>query len=160
MTVRFGVLMAAALALAACEDKPAPVRDVKSLEGDLDEPLPDAIPYSDAIGQPPALVLPPFNLPSYAPVREGARVELSQSRAPSGEPGGVVTFITPETPAAIADFYKPRLEQEFGAVSDATAGRVRLLSARRNDVHEFVEISILPASEGGARDTIAYVLPM
>ncbi|MBL8548603.1 MAG: hypothetical protein JNJ73_01355 [Hyphomonadaceae bacterium] len=149
-----GIFIAAMLAClaAACGETavkytpPAPVEE---------EELPDAIPPSDDDGVPQAPLSAPFNLPAYAPLRPGAAIEISQATAPSGEPGGLVTFSTDQAPRAVGDFYKGRLQREFGAVSDAANGPIRQLAAARGA--ERVDISIMPA-EGGARVTIAYVL--
>jgi hypothetical protein len=149
--------LAAAIVLSACEDRPA---KVSAPPPNLDEPiLPDAIPPTDAVGLPPAVIFAPFNLPAYAPVRPGATIEAAQAAAPSGGAGGLVTFTARASPAEVAEFYRRRLQAEFGAVSDAENARVRLISAARSGTRERVDITIAPAAEGGSRVTIAYVLP-
>ena len=113
---------------------------------------------SDADGQPAPVITAPYNLPAYTPVRDNATIEVAQASTPDGEPGGFVTFTTPDAPRALGDFYKTRLSREFGAVTDAANGPARLLSATR-DANERVEVSVSPAAEGGARVTISYFLP-
>jgi hypothetical protein len=161
MRLRFirvwSAVIVAAVALAACEDRPAKLRT--PAPEDEEAVLPDAIPYSDAVGQPRAIILAPYNLPAYAPVMPGAMIEAAQSAAPSGGPGGLVTFTTRGAPGATAEFYRGRLRAEFGVVSDAESARVRLLTAARQGTEERIEISIAPAAESGSRVTIAYVLP-
>jgi hypothetical protein len=153
-----GLLLA--MALAACGEGPAPKAPAPPPAAAAENPLlPDAIPYSDAVGQPAAIILPPYNLPLYAPVRPGATIESAQSAAPSGGAGGLVSFRTPAGATEIAHFYRGQLEREFGSVSDAESAGVRLLTAARAGSVERVDISVAPAAEGGSRVTISYVLP-
>jgi hypothetical protein len=148
------------MALAACGDKPADVAKENAPaapEEIVHTTLPDAVPSTDAVGQPAAVILPPFNLPHYVAVRPGATVEVAQAAAPGGGAGGLVTFRTPTTPNVIAEYYRGQLEREFGAVSDADTAGVRLIAAERGA--ERVEVSVAAAAEGGARVTITYSLP-
>ena len=104
---------------------------------------------------------PPPNLPAYAPLYPGARVESSMSGTSSDQDGarqgGMVAFRTADPPERVANFYRARLAgANLANRSDANMnGTLMLAGTDPADADRGVQVSIAP-DDGGSFVTLVF----
>jgi hypothetical protein len=107
----------------------------------------------------------PTNMPDFAPVYPGGKIENvmqgTSSDASGGQRGGMVSFATDAAPDTVAAFYR----EKFGAsnLTDRNDlnmnGTLMLTAAAPGDSDRGAQVSIVPAADGsGSQVTLIYNL--
>lgn len=104
----------------------------------------------------------PTNLPEFAPLYPGARIEsVLEGNGSTNQNGGMVAFRTDDAPDKVAAFYKARLDASgLAERSSANLGGSMILAANApEDVDRGVQISIAPITDApGSYVTVTYHL--
>lgn len=105
----------------------------------------------------------PRNMPDYAPIYPGARIENVMEGTSSGEggadSGGMVTFLTDADMETVARFYRERLDASgLTERSDVSMGSAMMLSATSaENSSNAVQVTLSPNDEGnGTRVSVTY----
>lgn len=104
----------------------------------------------------------PTNMPDFAPLYPGARIESALEGSGSvGESGGMVAFRTDSATAQVAAFYRARLDDSGLADRNEVNlnGTLFLTGNARDDADRGVQVSIAPTADGpGSYVTVTYNL--
>ncbi len=107
----------------------------------------------------------PTNMPDFAPVYPGGKIENvmqgTSSDASGGQRGGMVSFSTDAAPATVATFYRGKIEaSDLANRNEANLnGTLMLTGASADDSERGVQVSIAPAADGpGSQVTLIYNL--
>lgn len=107
-------------------------------------------------------IAPPTNLPNFAPLYPGARIEsVLEGNGSAGERGAMVAFQTGDPPDRVAAFYRTRLDASgLSERSDVNMnGSVILAAGSKGDIDRGVQITITPATDApGSYVTLTYNL--
>lgn len=105
----------------------------------------------------------PKNLPAYAPLYPGAKVDSSVVTDASTGSGGIVSFTVGAPPAAVIDFYKKaaaksQLTSSLGVPAEANGSQVLLLS--QPGTKRSLSVSVEPAEgQAGTKVGLSYGAP-
>ncbi|MBN8552047.1 MAG: hypothetical protein J0L52_04010 [Caulobacterales bacterium] len=105
----------------------------------------------------------PRNMPAYAPIYPGARIENVMEGTSSGEggadSGGMVTFLTDADMETVTRFYRERLNASgLTERSDVSMGSAMMLSATSaENASNAVQVTLSPYEAGsGTRVSVTY----
>jgi len=108
------------------------------------------------------LVKPPANLPDFAPLYPGARIEsVLEGNGSAGRKGGMVAFRTSDSADKVAAYYRARLNASgLPERNDINLnGALILAASAAEDVDRGVQISIAPIPDSpGSYVTLTYNL--
>jgi hypothetical protein len=108
----------------------------------------------------------PANMPAYAPLYPGGKIIAAMENDPKVGPGGIVSFITQDKPAAAIAFYEKvatanKLTQKMGSPAQPDGSQADMLSdpdAPKRQLTVTVGPSFDP-NEPGTKVGIAYSAP-
>ena len=100
----------------------------------------------------------PANLPAFAPVYPGAKIESSiVGSGPEGS-GGVLVLSTPDAPDKVAAFYDARISGAgLGDVTRFTTNEMRMIGGSAGEKGPSANVTIAPNPAGGTQINLIYV---
>lgn len=100
----------------------------------------------------------PANLPAFAPVYPGAKIETSmQGSGPEGS-GGVLVMTTPDAPDKVAAFYDAQISAAgLGDVTRLTTNDMRMIGGSAGEKGPSANVTITPNPGGGTQINLIYV---
>jgi hypothetical protein len=100
----------------------------------------------------------PANLPAFAPVYPGAKIESSLSGSGPEGSGGVLVMTTKDAPDKVAAFYEARIKAaNLGDTTRFSNNDMQMIGGTAGEKGPSANVTIAPDPAGGTRINLIYV---